>query len=378
MSLPYRFSSTETGAPVLNNAAGSLIAMLRAVLKDGFNVKGISGITVTSEVATVQCPTHGYQCGTGQVVRITGASDSDLNGDKQPTLIDTNYFSFPAPGVADGSYTATDARRAPLGWTEEFNDGAGTKAIFKRSAPESLDAMLRINDTGGSSIARVIGVLSASGIDSYGSDFFPSTSQVSGGAYWQKGDNNTTPKAWHFVGDDLGFYIATQLGTTSNFVVYAFTDGVPFYAGDTGFTILSAQTNTSAATTPAWQLATSVSAQTAPSGTNGIFSPKGVLPTESTPLTQAMCGVHCSVGLSGYASFQNAGVYLNPVIHPVVYVISAGPCMRGQMPGLAYILASSPFTSGVEVVAGSDAYLPIGVNVSGTVGQLAIKLDGWR
>lgn len=91
-----------------------------------------------------------------------------------------------------------------------------------------------------------------------------------------------------------------------------------------------------------------------------------------------MCGVHCSVGLSGYASFQNAGVYLNPVIHPVVYVISAGPCMRGQMPGLAYILASSPFTSGVEVVAGSDAYLPIGVNVSGTVGQLAIKLDGWR
>lgn len=377
MSAPIWFDSTETGAPTLNNVAGSLISLLRAVLINGFNVKAITSIAVASGVATVTCPAHGYSSSYGKWLKISGASAPALNGVKQQTIVDANTFTFPAPGVADGSHTATDARRAPLGWTEEYVDGGATKAIYKRSAPEALAAMLRVDDTGAASMARVIGVMSATGVDSYGADFFPSTAQVSGGAYWQKGDNNATAKSWHLVGDDLGFYLAIQVGNTANSLVYWFGDPIPFYAADTGFSALAAQTTSTVTASPAWQLATSASAQTAP-GASGIFAAKGVIPAESSPVTQTMCGTEGGVGLSGHSSFPNAGVYLNPVLHPLVYVVSTGPCIRGQMPGLAYVLSAAPFTSGVPVVAGSDTFLPLGINVSGTTGQVAIKLNGWR
>lgn len=377
MSAPIWFDSTEAGAPTLNNAAGSLISLLRAVLINGFNVKAITSISVTSGVATVTCPAHGFSSAYGKWLKVSGASVPALDGVKQQTIVDANTFTYPAPGVADGSYTATDARRAPLGWTEEYVDGGATKAIYKRSAPDALVAMLRVDDSGGASMARALGVMSATGVDSYGADFFPSEAQVSGGAYWQKGTNSAAAKVWHLVGDSLGFYLAVQLGASSEFVVYWFGDPTPFYAADTGFTVLSAQTSATVLATPAWQLGNSVSAQAVP-GSSGIFSPKGVIPAESSPVTQTMCGTEGTNALSGSSSFPNAAVYLNPVLHPLVYVVSAGPCIRGQMPGLAYVLSSAPFASGVPAVAGSDTYLPISINVSGSIGQLALKLGGWR
>jgi hypothetical protein len=62
--LPIVFMSNEQGAPVLNNAAGSLISVLDACLVNGFNTVGIFSITITDNVATVvTSATHGLAVG---------------------------------------------------------------------------------------------------------------------------------------------------------------------------------------------------------------------------------------------------------------------------------------------------------------------------
>ncbi|MCB4362689.1 hypothetical protein KIH07_03025 [Hydrogenophaga taeniospiralis] len=375
MSLPNRFDNTETGAPVLNNVNGGGIAVMLACLRDGFNVKAVTSITVAAGVATVQCPAHGFACGQAQLIKITGASVPALNADHQPTLVDANNFSVPAVGVADGSYTATDARRAPLGWTEEFNNGLGTKSIFRRSAPDALAAMLRVDDSVGASMMRVRAVDAATGIDAL-TGLTPTDAQVNGGAYWQKGADSATAKKWFIVGDSRGFFFGTQLGTNDRFVVYFFGDGVPYYPGDGGFTLLAAQTNTSYTATPAWGLAAGTSQVGSPGVGNAIYAPSGVLPGEAGSQYQAAVNPSGGVNVSGYNLFQNPVTYPNPVIHPVIHVLSTGPCIRGQWPGLAYVFANSPFANLQVVDAGADRYLAVSIGVSGQNGQFAIKLSG--
>ena len=50
------FDSSETGAPVLNNANGSMIAVLDACLVTGFNNKAVQSINVAAGVAAVANP----------------------------------------------------------------------------------------------------------------------------------------------------------------------------------------------------------------------------------------------------------------------------------------------------------------------------------
>ena len=249
MSLPIRFDSTETGAPTLNNANGSMIALARALLVNGFNVKSITAIVVASGVATVQCPTHGYACGYGQQVKITGASVPALNGNKQPTLVDANYFTFPAPGVADGSYTATDARRAPLGWVETFADGGSTKAIYSRTVPAANAIDLRLDDSGAApattSGARVIMVKGATGISTYTAQA-PTDAQVSGGMVATKVANTATAKQWIAIGTDLDFFLFVGDSAAVRYMpAICFFDGIPFRPGDVYFTALAGTSGSS-------------------------------------------------------------------------------------------------------------------------------------
>jgi hypothetical protein len=62
-------------------------------------------ISVSSGVATVTKASHGYS-GTGNKVVIAGANESDLNGDKSITVIDTDSFSYTTT-EADGAATGT-------------------------------------------------------------------------------------------------------------------------------------------------------------------------------------------------------------------------------------------------------------------------------
>lgn len=212
LTTPNWFDSSETGAPVINNAAGSLLAAVVAVAVDGFNVCPVLQVSVTSEVATAMCLGHGYSAAYGKLVKLSGVSVPALNGNKQLTGVSTDAFTYAAPGVADGVYDtgSMEARRAPLGWEVAYT-GTNIK-ILRRTAPESTAMLLRIADTGATN-ARVLMVESATAVSTYSSPS-PTNAQVSGGLYWCKGANDTTAKQWAMVGNDrfLWFFAPVPYG----------------------------------------------------------------------------------------------------------------------------------------------------------------------
>lgn len=197
------YDSLETGAPTMNNAAGSAIAVLDACLITGFNLKSVTSISVTSSVATVACSGHGYE--SGRMVDIAGSTPSGLNGRKKITVVNANTFTFPAPGVSDGSATGTlTAKRSPLGWTKAHSDT--NKAIYARTDPAASASGFRVDDTAtgaaGATWASTFAVESATGIDTYGSATTATTIE--------KGPNNSTAKRWLLVGDGRSFYLFTE------------------------------------------------------------------------------------------------------------------------------------------------------------------------
>jgi hypothetical protein len=387
MSLPIRFDSTETGAPTLNNANGSMIALARALLVNGFNVKSITAIVVASGVATVQCPTHGYACGYGQQVKITGASVPALNGSKQPTLVDANYFTFPAPGVADGSYTATDARRAPLGWVEDFADGGSTKAIYSRSAPAANPISLRIDDSGSApattSGSRVIMVTGATGVDTYTAQA-PTNAQVSGGLVATKVANTATAKQWIAIGTDLDFFLfVADSGATQYLPAICFFDGVAYRAGDAYFTVL-AGTSGSSVSGVSNSLFIQSSLHSAPSAPSSgvIFSDELGIGTPEPFGAQSpfkASGGHGDTGASQPADPLDFSIGFD------AYIRGAKAGARGTIPGNGepFIRVTAMTEMGVFLVQDTDnggKVLLIKVAYTGTnAGMTAFKLsEAWH
>lgn len=374
MSAPIQYDSSETGAPVVNNAAGSVVAMLRAILKDGFNVKAITSIVVASGVATVTCPAHGYSSAYGKWLKISGASAPALDGVKQQTIVGANTFTYPAPGVADGAYTATDARRAPLGWTEEFNDGAGTKAIFKRGAPEATVSMLRVVDTAASPAsttwAYVTMVSAATGIDAVSNEV-PATDVFQ---RWYKGANTAAAKQWVVVGDDVGFWFFTPATTDGQFLACWFGDPVPLYPGDESVCMLAF-------------------------GSSNTATFGGVMyhqPGDFTPTSGGIAQIHHgprSGGFGGIASlpcgpglWATAGMSGVTDIVPVTgpYFTKTTTEVRSVYPGLFAPQGTRPFDhlSVVEPTSLGKKLLVVNeVRVGGSTlrGQLMLDLTGpWR
>jgi hypothetical protein len=382
MSAPNRFDSTEPGAPTLNNANGSLVTVLRAILRDGFSVKAITSITVAAGVATVVCPNHGYACGVAQLLRITGASVPLLNGDKQPTLVDTNTFTYPAPGVANGSYTATDARRAPLSWTEEFTDG--NRSIFKRSAVEATGQMLYVQDnaTAGATAthARFWGIETATDLDTY-TGKFPTEVQLPGGFYWQKGLNSAAAKTWAAVGDDRFLWFMTEVSGVCT--VVCFGDLSSYFPGDAYDCVVNGGTNNTAGTSAPSASSFTQYTTTIASGNSGGYVARG--PNGSgTSLNCHMCGP----GGSGSGVIGSGAILNEPQTH--VPIGAPFHCMnlessvrqiRGEYPGLAVPLATQPYAhlQIVTVSGGAGAgrrYQAFRVSPGAISGQFLIDLDG--
>ena len=212
--LPIYYTSDEPGAPTLNNANGSLISVLDAVLINGFGLKSVTSITVAGGVATVTCAGHQFTGGVGRLVQIAGASPSALNGNQVATVVDANTFTFPttaANGTATGTITA---RRAPLGWQKVF--GSTNKAIYGRTDPQATAMLLRIDDTGtgvaSTTYARAVMCESATDVDTM-TGVSPTTAQLSGGWYVSKGESSTAAKRWLIVGDERTVYVFTDRAT---------------------------------------------------------------------------------------------------------------------------------------------------------------------
>lgn len=223
--LPIWYSSSELNAPTLNNAAGSLIAVLDACLVNGFGLKSVTSITLSGTLATVTCTGHQFSGGVGKRVLIAGASVTAINAAHEVTVVDANTFTFPttATGTVSGTLTA---KRAPLGWTKPYS---GTNlAMYQRTDGAATGMLLRVDDTGSTpastTYARAFGVESATDVNTWSAKF-PTQAQFADGVWISKGLSNTTAKPWHLVGDGRTFHLFTDDGPYS----YTYFGGLHYF-----------------------------------------------------------------------------------------------------------------------------------------------------
>ncbi|MBT2337355.1 hypothetical protein J7E49_26075 [Variovorax paradoxus] len=217
------FTSQMSGAPVLSGTAGSLIALLDACLRDGFDIKTLSSLTVAGGVATAAYA-GAHSATPDSVVLIAGvtggpAGFADLNGEQKITTKAAagNSVTF-ATALPDGVYTGTiTMKMAPLGWTKVY--AGANKAVYKSADPTGSGCYLRVDDSG-TTVARVIGYESMTDVDS-GVGPFPTPAQIAGGGYWAKSSAaNGAATQWLLSGDSKVFYFtnAAALPTSSGYL----------------------------------------------------------------------------------------------------------------------------------------------------------------
>ncbi|AVQ83825.1 hypothetical protein [Variovorax sp. PMC12] len=207
------FNSTMSGAPALSGTAGSLIALLDAVLVNGFDIKAASALTVSGGIASMPfIGSHSAQV--ESVISITGITGAyaSLNGEQKVTSVAAGVVRF-ATSLADGAASGTISfKMAPLGWLKPF---AGTNlAAYKASDVAASGMLLRVDDTGTQS-ARVRGYESMSDINN-GLGPFPNETQMAGGGYWAKSvAASSAAVPWAIHGDGRLFYFTAAPGVAN-------------------------------------------------------------------------------------------------------------------------------------------------------------------
>lgn len=243
------FSSLMTGAPALSGSAGALIAILDAVLVNGWGSANVQSLVVAGEVATMTfAAAHPYLDDT--VALIAGATPVGLNGEKRVTVTGANTVTFPAPGTADGAATgAITSKIASAGWTKLYT-GANL-AVYKPSAPEATGCVLRVDDTG-TTTARVRGYETMTDVNT-GSGPFPTVAQIAASGLWWSKSNAASAAArpWRVVADDRGFYWLPKQGdATYESQADYFGDLLPLKSNDPYACVLRANSGDRTATAP--------------------------------------------------------------------------------------------------------------------------------
>lgn len=367
------FESTDAGAPTLNNAVGSMIALLDACLITGYNSKAVTSITVAGGVATVVCTAHAYANTYGKKIRISGATGSytALNKDTDIANVTTNEFTFLCPGVADGAATGTiTAKYAPLDWTKQYS---GTnKATYKRGDVTATGCMLRVDDNVVGQSCRALMVQSATDIDTY-TNPSPSAALIADGLgqYWSKGYNNATAANWFVIADEKFFYLfVAGTSAAAYFLLHGFGDIVDFKPASVLGCVIAGPAS-SAASTGAYGFYGSYFSPCVVicGGKNGITTSQ-VLVSESR-----IAGY--GVGGAVYPSDVDGGLVIGqPVLLKETSAVDAH--FRGIQPGLAIPLAqiqSFPAKSQISNIVGSPkVYLVVPCGASPSASALYIPL----
>jgi hypothetical protein len=233
--------SDMPGAPLLTRAAGSMAALLDALLVDGWGAQSATSVVVASGVATATFPSD-HAAALHSVVEVAGATGawSDINGEQKITSATSNTLQW-ATALPDGTATGSiTVKMAGGGWTRPFT-GTNLRA-YKSASPQGHGQYLRVNDAGADN-TRVVGYETMTAI-STGTGPFPTSAQVNGGYYWWKsGYGDNTPVNWLFVTDGRLFWLCVEpVGASAK--IYGFGDLIPeASAGDPYATLLLGDTS---------------------------------------------------------------------------------------------------------------------------------------
>jgi hypothetical protein len=374
---PNWFDNTETGAPQITDAAGSFLAVLKACLVNGFNLRPVTQIVVTGGVALATSADHGYSGAYGKLLLISGAADAGLNGRVQPYDVQANTFRYACPGVPDGTYSGgITAVRAPLGWSVLFENGAGTQAVLQRLDPTASSAQMHVLDTRAAPaqnwMSQVSMVEAATGFDTF-------TNQAPGslnGRTWMHGAAGSGNRRWRIAGDSLAFWALLQSGQSPHTLAhpYFFGDHVPMYPAEVSAALLVGY------------------GQTAPNtGSIASVAPGNFAPTAGHAfLTFHKVFDGSAVGEAGsLAGAGNWGRSLFNVSEDTVvpicgdYYTRASGAPRGRMPGLFLPQANLPFTDlsehYLEPLGRVLVAYTIAASNNGLSGQMMLDMTGpWR
>ena len=127
---------TNSNAPQLQNAFGSMISVLDACLVNGINIGPISSLTASGTTITALfSSTHNLM--QYQVIKITGAAQPEFNGEHRiltvPNAQSVTFELAAAPSTTTATGTIT-ASLPPLGWEKPFSSTSGTgggKAAYR-------------------------------------------------------------------------------------------------------------------------------------------------------------------------------------------------------------------------------------------------------
>lgn len=364
-------SNDMTGAPALSYVDGSLISLLDACLKDGFNTVTLSSLVVSSGVATATVNTgHGFiDYG---VVRIAGATPSELNGDKRITKTGSNTFTFDATGISNQTATGTiTAKVSPLGW-EKIYSGTN-KAVYRPQDTSGTRRYYRFNDTvanGNYKLSSVIGYESMSDVDT-GVNPFPASSWYVFKNYLPNGTNIP----WILIGDGSAFYLVVWVYPQTWSHCHFFGDVVSVVPDDP----YRAAIISNSGTAPTGECKFSTINNSVSSGHALCRNSLGVVGSVAfTAFSTTITPTYMGVGGVPYPNRANNGMLVAPI-----YLNESG-IIRGILPGCYSPLHDTSLPSGIMAVSdeglvGRMLYVSAMYTSSDNSARAAFDITGpWR
>jgi len=239
MTYPVKYYDSEklTLEPVLSGTAGSRIALLDAVLVNGFNPLTASSVSVTAGVATATfAAPHGYIA--GQIILMAGATPAGLNGEHYVTSVTSDTIVFSDfTGVADGTATGTiTTKTAPTGFWEKTFSGTN-KAAYRSTDLASTRIFMRVDDS--NALYAIV-------------DMYESMTDVDTGTgkslqtvYWKGSDVATTSaRPWQIASDSRKIWFSARWHGTYPTAgsLYEFGDDISLKEGDAFNCVLSGHT----------------------------------------------------------------------------------------------------------------------------------------
>lgn len=337
------FDSDMTGAPSTAGlaAAGRFLAILDACVVNGFNLKAVTSLTVANGVATATTDgDHGFRDYT--VIRIEGATPSELNGDWKVQVTAGNTFTFQTT-AHDGPATGTlSAKTAPLGWTKEFS--ATNVGVYRPKT--GLRHFFRVGDTRSDYVQiRGFEVMTASG--DAGVNPFPTTTQLSGGVGMSKYCNSTSyQQKWFLIGDDRCLFFVfcpdDHLGiqqSHADWAIYGFGEAISYTPNDQGASFVIGSAVQSTTWTSAYQNGSCYPSYFGGDIYSGCYFSRPYSQELGAPSRFRLAGSGVAHGWGSSSSSAGRTPVPNPADlsllfhHPIVMQEEISKAVRAELPG---------------------------------------------
>lgn len=227
---------------VSTNVANTICPILKATFVDGFNTgRAITSITRSSTTATVTM-TADHDFRTGQVLEISGCTETEYNGEFRVTVLTPRVFTYTVAGSPATPASGTPAVKvASLGWTSVFTP-SGNKLVLRSANTGGSQFHFRISDQASMTIVRnhTGGVVSyanafAAEVQSYDGMTDIDTGTLTGYMLWRKGAANGGLVAnlnVTVIGDDLTGYCLYQAPGSFVYTLIGFGDFISDIPGE--------------------------------------------------------------------------------------------------------------------------------------------------